>query len=128
MASISSSASIDSIRLGLGAQGSTNSTIKIDGIALCERQNASDIPINAVDFTGGQIGNEGTQNGVFLSGTNTLLNLDGESVLTQWDAEGDWYGQNTNLTLSGQTFYQASQHSTVTVSYTHLTLPTNREV
>ena len=113
LASISSSASIDSIRLGLGAQGSTNSTIKIDGIALYERQNASDIPINAVDFTGGQIGNEGTQNGVFLSGTNTLLNLDGESVLTQWDAEGDWYGQNTNLTLSGQTFYQASQHSTV---------------
>ena len=113
LASISSSASIDSIRLGLAAQGSTNSTIKIDGIALYERQNASDIPINAVDFTGGQIGNEGTQNGVFLSGTNTLLNLDGESVLTQWDAGGDWYGQNTNLTLSGQTFYQASQHSTV---------------
>ena len=80
----------------MNAQGSTNSTVLVDGLAIYQRQNAADIPINAVAFSGADIGSS-----VFISGTNTLLNLDADnSVLTQWDAEGDWYGNNTNLTLS----------------------------
>ena len=108
LTNLAASASLDSLQIGMNAQGSTNSTVLVDGLAIYQRQNAADIPINAVAFSGADIGSS-----VFISGTNTLLNLDADnSVLTQWDAEGDWYGNNTNLTLSGQTFYQASQHST----------------
>ena len=108
LTNLAASASLDSLQIGANPSGSTNSTVLVDGLAIYQRQNSADIPINAVAFSGADIGSS-----VFITGTNTLLNLDADnSVLTQWDAEGDWYGNNTNLTLSGQTFYQASQHST----------------
>ena len=102
LTNINASAELTHIRFGMGNVGTTNSTIKVDGFAVYQRIDASEvtkIPVN-VD------GSEFSGDSVYMGGTNFVLNFASTNIASTAFA-------TNGFANSGQDFFLGAYHSTV---------------
>tara|TARA_A100000164_G_scaffold338298_1_gene332456 strand:- start:468 stop:3254 length:2787 start_codon:yes stop_codon:yes gene_type:complete len=102
LTNINASAELTHIRFGMGNVGSTNSTIKVDGFAVYQRIDASEvtkIPVN-ID------GSEFSGSSVYMGGTNFVLNFASTNIASTAFA-------TNGFANSGQDFFLGAYHSTV---------------
>ena len=102
LTNINATAELTHIRFGMGSSGSTNSTIKVDGFAVYQRIDASEvikIPVN-VD------GSEFSGSSVYMGGTNFVLNFASTNIASTAFA-------TNGFANSGQDFFLGAYHSTV---------------